>query len=38
MEDPHIPKARYLGRPLKYFHISGEVLNPKEVLVETALL
>jgi hypothetical protein len=38
MEDPCILKARYLGRPFKYLCISGEVLNPREVLIETALL
>jgi hypothetical protein len=38
MEDPGIPKARYLEKPLKYLHILGEVLNPREVLIETALL
>jgi hypothetical protein len=38
MEDPGIPKARYLEKPLKYLCIPGEVLNPKETPVGTALL
>jgi hypothetical protein len=38
VEDPHIPKARYLGKPFKYLCISGEALTTREVLIETALL
>jgi hypothetical protein len=38
VEDPCIPKARYLGRPFKYLCISGEILIPREILIETALL